>query len=80
VVNNLRPAGRYSHAMTMVSSKLLIFGGHVTMNDIWALDLMFENYSISLSKGLSCFSIHRFTGDPITMFSLMSSSPVIMLL
>jgi hypothetical protein len=40
VVKNLRPAGRYSHAMTMVGSKLLIFGGHVAMSDIWALDFV----------------------------------------
>jgi hypothetical protein len=32
--------------MTMAGSKLLIFGGHVAMGDIWALDLMSESYII----------------------------------
>jgi hypothetical protein len=39
VVKNLMFAGRYSHAMTMVGSKLLIVRGHVAMSNIWALAL-----------------------------------------
>lgn len=45
MVNNLRPVSRYSHAITMVNSKLLIFGCHLTMSVKCALDLMSESYS-----------------------------------
>jgi hypothetical protein len=42
VVDGPGPGGRYSHTMTLVGSKLFIFGGRTAMryfNDIWALDL-----------------------------------------
>jgi hypothetical protein len=42
VVNGSRPVGRCGHAMTMVGSKLFVFGGETgsgRSDDLWALDL-----------------------------------------
>ena len=42
VVDGLRPGGRYYHTMTLVGSKLFIFGGRTArrdFGDIWAFDL-----------------------------------------
>jgi hypothetical protein len=42
VVNGPRPVGRCGHAMTMIGSKLFIFGGETgrgCSNDMWAFDL-----------------------------------------
>ena len=42
VVHGPSPGGRYYHTMTLVGSKLFVFGGRTAkgrLNDIWALDL-----------------------------------------
>jgi hypothetical protein len=42
VVDGPGPGGRYYHTMTLVGSKLFVFGGRTPkrrLNDIWALDL-----------------------------------------
>ena len=42
VVHGPSPSGRYYHTMTLVGSKLFVFGGRTAkgrLNDIWALDL-----------------------------------------
>jgi Galactose oxidase, central domain len=43
VVNGSGPVGRVGHAVTMVGSKLFIFGGGKAdggcLNDMWAFDL-----------------------------------------
>ena len=42
VVNGPGPCGRYYHTMTLVDSKLFVFGGKSAkrcFDDIWALDL-----------------------------------------
>jgi hypothetical protein len=42
VVDGPGPGGRFSHTMTLVGSKLFVFGGRTTkrrLNDVWALDL-----------------------------------------
>jgi hypothetical protein len=42
VVDGPRPGGRYLHIMTLVGSKLFVFGGRTAkrrLNDIWALNL-----------------------------------------
>jgi hypothetical protein len=42
VVNGPGPVGRFSHAVTVVGSKLFVFGGNrwwKDSNDMWAFDL-----------------------------------------
>ena len=42
VVNGIKPNGRPYHSMTVVGSKLFVFGGRTyesVFNDMWALDL-----------------------------------------
>jgi hypothetical protein len=42
MINGPRPGGRYHHTMTLVGSKLFVFGGRTAerrLNDIWAFDL-----------------------------------------
>ena len=42
VVNGFGPSGRCYHTVTLVGTKLFIFGGKIgktTVNDMWALDL-----------------------------------------
>jgi hypothetical protein len=42
VVNGPSPEGRYYHAMTILGSKLFVFGGEINgkfLNDMWAIDL-----------------------------------------
>jgi hypothetical protein len=51
VVNGPRPGGRYFHSMTLVGSKLFVFGGWSFeslryLNDIWALDLNYCTFAL----------------------------------
>ena len=42
MVNGSGPIGRYGHAVTMVGSKLFVFGGKIggkRLNDMWAFDM-----------------------------------------
>ena len=43
MVNGPRPCGRYYHTMTLIGSKLFVFGGQndagTCFNDMWAFDL-----------------------------------------
>ena len=53
MVDGLGPGGRYLHTMTVVGSKLFVFGGWGAnlkrgLNDIWALDLNSCNVCTSL--------------------------------
>ena len=60
------PGGRYHHSMTLVGSKLFVFGGRTTkrrLNDIWALDLN------------SCTFAPRFPEPSCPYFSTVKSNP-----
>ena len=53
VVNGPGPGGRHYHTMTLVGSKLFVFGGRTakrSFNDIWALDLSCCTFSPCLSE------------------------------
>jgi hypothetical protein len=44
VVNGPGPVGRFDHAVTVVGSKLFVFGGRIItsgrfLNDMWSFDL-----------------------------------------
>ena len=48
------PAGRFGHALTMVGSKLFVFGGQIgkkkLLNDMWAIDLNSRTIAHHCSK------------------------------
>ena len=56
MVNGPRPGGRSYHTMTLVGSKLFLFGGRIDTrermryNDIWALDLHSCTFAPSLPE------------------------------
>ena len=53
MVNGLGPDARYYHTMTLVGSKLFVFGGRADMrvlNDIWALDLNLGTFAPRFPK------------------------------
>ena len=51
MVNGPGPGGRYFHTVTMIRSKLFVFGGVMggtSLNDVWALDLNSSTIAPSL--------------------------------
>ena len=49
--NGPGPGGRYFHTVTMIRSKLFVFGGVMggtSLNDVWALDLNSSTIAPSL--------------------------------
>jgi hypothetical protein len=53
VVNGPGPGGRYYHTMTLVGSKLFVFGGWTAtrcLNDIWAFDLNYCTFGPRFSE------------------------------
>jgi hypothetical protein len=50
MINGPGPGGRYFHSMTLIDSKLFVFGGWSFeslkyFNDIWALDLNYRSFT-----------------------------------
>jgi hypothetical protein len=51
VTNGPGPVGRYGHVMSMVGSKLFVFGGQINgefLNDMWAFDLNSRTFNLLL--------------------------------
>ena len=53
VIDGPGPGSRYYHTMTLVGSKLFVFGGRTKnrrLNDMWALDMDYCTFSPRFSK------------------------------